>query len=73
MHNTSFFIGVIRMKISTEYLDGRLTVYLAGELDHHGARETVESISEAIDAKLPRDLTLDMSHLGFMEIGRAHV
>lgn len=55
------------MKISTEYLDGQLTVYLAGELDHHGARKTVESISEAIDAKLPRDLTLDMSHLGFMD------
>ena len=55
------------MKISTEYLDGRLTVYLAGELDHHGARKTVESISEAIDAKLPRDLTLDMSHLGSMD------
>ena len=55
------------MKISTEYLDGRLTVYLDGELDHHGARKTVESISEAIDAKLPCDLTLDMSHLGFMD------
>ena len=55
------------MKISASVKDGVMRLYLKGELDHHGARETVESISEAIDAKLPRDLTLDMSHLGFMD------
>ncbi len=55
------------MKISTEYLDGRLTVHLFGELDHHSAKDTVDSISEAIDSYLPRDLALDMSQLGFMD------
>ena len=33
------------MKIASEYSDGRLTVYLAGELDHHSAKMTVSGIA----------------------------
>ena len=55
------------MNIWSEYSDGRLTVMLAGELDHHGAKTTVTAISDAIDSKLPRDLILDMTKLTFMD------
>lgn len=55
------------MKISTVYSAGRLTVYLGGELDHHGAREAMEAIDESIDASLPRDFVLDLSELSFMD------
>ena len=52
------------MKIASEYSDGRLTVYLAGELDHHSAKMTVSGIAESIDRYLPRDLVLDLTQLG---------
>ncbi len=55
------------MNIWSEYSDGRLTVKLAGELDHHAAKTTVDAISDAIDSKLPRDLILDMTKLAFMD------
>ena len=43
------------MKIASEYSDGRLTVFLAGELDHHGAKTAVDGIADSIDRYLPRD------------------
>ncbi len=55
------------MKIASEYSDGRLTVYLAGELDHHSAKIAVSGIAEGIDRYLPRDLVLDLTQLGFMD------
>ncbi len=55
------------MKIASEYSDGRLTVYLAGELDHHSSKMTVSGIAESIDRYLPRDLVLDLTQLGFMD------
>ncbi len=66
---TSVFLhrSVIKMKIASEYSDGRLTVYLAGELDHHSAKMTVSGIAESIDRYLPRDLVLDLAQLGFMD------
>lgn len=66
------------MNISTAFAAGRLTVYLNGELDHHEARNTIETIDELLDEYLPRDFVLDMSGLGFMDssgiavIARAH-
>lgn len=42
-------------------------MYLIGELDHHGARDAVRTISDAIDGNLPRDLVLDLSELSFMD------
>lgn len=55
------------MNINTVYQSGRLTVGLSGELDHHEARKAMESIEEAIDAAMPRDVILDMSQLTFMD------
>lgn len=55
------------MKIKTAYSSGRLIVSLVGELDHHEARKAMESIEEAIDASMPREIVLDMTELSFMD------
>lgn len=55
------------MNISTAFSAGRLTIYLAGELDHHEARCTIRSIDELLDEYLPRDCVLDLSGLSFMD------
>jgi len=55
------------MNISSAYSAGRLTLYLAGELDHHEAREAMNSIEELLDEYLPRDCALDLSALSFMD------
>lgn len=55
------------MKIDTQYCDGRLRAYLYGELDHHGARYAMESLSAAAESFLPRELVLDMRELSFMD------
>ena len=55
------------MNISTAFAAGRLTIYLAGELDHHEARGAIHSIDELLDEYLPRDCVLDMSGLSFMD------
>ena len=55
------------MTISTSFKSGRLTVFLAGELDHHEARETLRSLESLLDEYLPRDCALDLSGLSFMD------
>ena len=55
------------MNISPAFAAGRLTMYLAGELDHHEARGAIRSIDELLDEYLPRDCVLDMSGLSFMD------
>lgn len=55
------------MNISTAFSAGRLTVYLAGELDHHEARSAMRGIDELLDEYMPRDCVLDMSGLSFMD------
>ena len=55
------------MNIRTAFAAGRLTIYLAGELDHHEARGAIRSIDELLDEYLPRDCVLDMSGLSFMD------
>ena len=55
------------MKISTAFEAGRLTMYLAGELDHHEARDAMHSIEQLLDEYLPRDCALNLSELSFMD------
>lgn len=55
------------MKISSAFLSGRLTIYLAGDLDHHEARGAIRTIDELLDDYMPRDCVLDMSELSFMD------
>ena len=51
------------MNISTAFSSGRLTIFLSGELDHHEARCTLNTIDELLDEYLPRDCVLDMAGL----------
>lgn len=55
------------MNISTAFSSGKLTIFLGGELDHHEARCTLNTIDELLDEYLPRDCVLDMSGLTFMD------
>lgn len=55
------------MNISTVFDSGRLTVFLAGELDHHESRIAIRSLDELLDEYLPRECVLDMSALSFMD------
>ena len=55
------------MDIRTNYLSGRLTLYLTGELDHHEARCAIRTIDELMDEYLPRDCVLDLNGLSFMD------
>ena len=44
-----------------------LTVYLQGEIDHHGARGMMLALDRAVSARDPRELTVDMGGVGFMD------
>lgn len=55
------------MKVLSSYRDGRLNLYLQGELDHHEARSSMARIEQMIDEYLPRDCAVDMSGLTFMD------
>ncbi|NLL46150.1 MAG: STAS domain-containing protein [Clostridiales bacterium] len=55
------------MKITTEYRHGRLTVWLNGELDHHVAKDIIETVCREIDQCLPLSCFIDMKGVGFMD------
>lgn len=44
-----------------------LTVTITGEVDHHQARELMTELDRYIDGALPRELTLDLSGVTFMD------
>ena len=48
--------------------EGRvLRAALSGEVDHHGARAIMEELNRQIDLELPRELTLDLAGVTFMD------
>ena len=55
------------MKVLSSYQDGRLTLYLKGELDHHEAAAALRRISRTVDDYLPQDCVIDMEGLTFMD------
>ena len=55
------------MKIAKRYDNGKLTIFLYGELDHHAARSAMKAISDLIDRELPRRVVLDFGGLSFMD------
>ena len=55
------------MEIQVKSVDRNLLLELSGELDHHGARNTLREVELAIDAALPRMLVLDFSGVTFMD------
>lgn len=46
---------------------GTLTVFLAGEIDHHAAQILRREIDAQVDARLPELLTLDFGAVTFMD------
>lgn len=44
-----------------------LTARVAGEVDHHAARDLMLQLSREIDAALPRALELDLGGVSFMD------
>ena len=55
------------MEINSEQKEGKLKISLRGELDHHAAREGVLTMERALDAALPKRLTLDFGGVTFMD------
>jgi len=55
------------MKIAKRYDNGKLTIYLYGELDHHAARGTMKAISDMMMYDLPKQTVLDFGGLTFMD------
>lgn len=55
------------MKIESAYADGKVRLYLSGELDHHAARVVMTDIEEKLDLLLPRDCVLDFRDVSFMD------
>ena len=55
------------MKVLSSYKEGRLTLFLKGELDHHEASAALRSITRVLDDYLPRDCVVDMGGLTFMD------
>ena len=48
--------------------EGRvLTLTITGEVDHHHAGEIMADIDRSIDTSLPRQLTVDLSGVSFMD------
>ena len=55
------------MKLTTMENGGKLTLHMAGELDHHEARALSREIEEHIETATPRDCVLDLGGLTFMD------
>ena len=55
------------MEVSASSDERRLTLYLRGELDHHGARGLIRRAEQEIDTSLPLQLALDLSGITFMD------
>lgn len=44
-----------------------LTLYLSGEVDHHGAGVLMAELDQAFETRLPKKVTLDLSGVTFMD------
>ena len=52
----------------TSYLqDGTLTIALTGEIDHHCAKQYIQSISAKVEAYTPQVCILDFQDVTFMD------
>lgn len=52
----------------TSYLqDGKLTIALKGEIDHHCAKAYIQAITAKIEAYAPKICVLDFREVGFMD------
>lgn len=52
----------------TSFLEnGRLTVALTGEIDHHRAKQYIQAIAAKIEAYTPQSCVLDFSEVTFVD------
>lgn len=58
---------IFMISTRSEYSDGRLIIFISGELDHHAAREAAAKIDDILEEYLPRDCVLDLGGLKFMD------
>ena len=55
------------MKFTSFLEDGRLTVALTGEIDHHCAKGYIQAIAAKIDSYTPDICILDFSEVSFVD------
>ncbi len=55
------------MEITLKEDEGRLSVLLAGELDHHNAGSVRSEIDAAIEKQRPEELIMDFGGISFMD------
>lgn len=55
------------MELQVKSADRNLLLEISGELDHHGARNALREVEQAIDAALPKKLVMDLSGVTFMD------
>ncbi len=55
------------MEIQERAGERTLSLVFSGEMDHHGIRDALRRVELAVDAALPRTLTLDFGGVTFMD------
>ena len=55
------------MHLTSFLQDGILTIVLTGEIDHHCAKQYIQSISAKVEAYTPRLCVLDFQEVTFMD------
>ncbi len=55
------------MDVTCKARDRQLTISLRGELDHHAAKEVMETIDRTIEQDLPSRTVLDLAGVSFMD------
>lgn len=55
------------MQLTSFLQDGKLTIILTGEIDHHRAKQYIQTISAKIEAYTPRICVLDFQDVTFMD------
>ena len=55
------------MRLTSYLQDGQLTVELTGEIDHHCAKQYIQSIASKIEAYTPQICILDFEQVSFMD------
>ena len=55
------------MPVTVNKQNRDMTAHISGEIDHHGAREIMNTLDREIDGALPLRLTLDLSGVTFMD------
>lgn len=63
----AFGKGDCSMPVRIENQDGIITAFIAGDIDHHSAKEIRETIDFSLESSLPETLILDFKDVTFMD------